>query len=373
MLRHRTLGAGSARRWYWRQALGSVTDAIGRLRPDRESVLQDAKGARMTSLLQDVRFGWRMVRRRPLVTAVSMISLVVGMSAATVVFGLLNAVLFRPLPVTDPDRLALVLEQRESGMNHNFSYADFTEFRAAQKSFVDLVAYNAPTRRSDSRGGAEIVAGELVSGSYFPTLGIRMLEGRGLSPADDEPRRIAGRRRERVAVAPAAGSAEPPAGRRCSIGRRSRSLASSRRRSSAWKWARDVKFWAPLRSKKILDPSDGPDFLSRPTASWLTLIGRLRPESTFAEGGDELDRIEAGLPRTPNARAQPEICGAIRPAGRLVPATDDGVAVDDAAGRGGTGAPGGLRECGWAAARARDGTGARTGAANRSRREPRTR
>ncbi len=249
VLRHRTLGAGSARRWYWRQALGSVTDAIGRLRPDRESVLQDAKGARMTSLLQDVRFGWRMVRRRPLVTAVAMISLVVGMSAATVVFGLLNAVLFRPLPVTDPDRLALVLEQRESGMNHNFSYADFTEFRAAQKSFVDLVAYSRADATIGQSQGAEIVAGELVSGSYFPTLGIRMLEGRGLSPADDDPGG------SQVVVVSESLWLRPQGagitGRTVVLNRQTFEIVGvAAAPFRGMEVGRDVRFWAPLRSQE---------------------------------------------------------------------------------------------------------------------------
>jgi putative ABC transport system permease protein len=298
VLRHRTLGAWSARRWYWRQALGSVAHAVRRLRPDRDSVLQDFKGVRMTSLMQDVRFGWRMARRRPLVTTVALISLVIGMSAATVVFGLLNAVLFRPLPVADPDRLALVLEQRESGMNHNFSYADLTELRAAQKGFVDLVAYSRADATLGQSQGAEIVAGELVSGSYFPTLGVRMLEGRGLIPADDDP-----------GGPPVVVVSESLWRRLQGAGTSVRTAVLNRHTFEVvgvaaepfrgMEVGRDVRFWAPLRSQKILSPSDGRDLLSRPTASWLTLIGRLRPETTFAKAQDELDRIEAGLPKTP--------------------------------------------------------------------------
>ena len=141
----------------------------------------------MSTLLQDLRFGWRMVRRRPLLTGVAILSLVVGMSAVTIVFSLLNAVLLRPLAVTDPDRLAVVLEQRTDGMNHNFSYRDFIDFRGTQQGFVDLAAYYRVQVTLGHQSGAEVIPGELVSGSYFGTLGIAVTLGRGLVAADDRP------------------------------------------------------------------------------------------------------------------------------------------------------------------------------------------
>ena len=105
----------------------------------------------MNSLAQDLRFGRRMLQRRPLVTIVSVVSLVVGMSGALIVFGLFNAAVLRPLPVADPGRLALVLEQRATNINHNFSYGDFTEFRNTQTMFTDVVAID-PARVTIGRG-----------------------------------------------------------------------------------------------------------------------------------------------------------------------------------------------------------------------------
>ena len=140
----------------------------------------------MTSLLQDLRFGWRSLQRRPLVTLVAVASLVVGLGATLVVFTLLNAALLRPLPVADPDRLGVVLEQRERGMNHNFSYQDFVDLSTPLPGFSNLVAYSTVQATVGQRDGAEVVPGELVSGSYFPSLGIAMKLGRGLGTGDDD-------------------------------------------------------------------------------------------------------------------------------------------------------------------------------------------
>jgi putative ABC transport system permease protein len=289
----------AARRWYRRQVLTSIGPNLRRRwQPELEP---RAEGARMGSVLQDLRFGWRMARKRPLVTVISVASLVVGMGAAIVVFGLLNAVLFRPLPVSHPDELAVILERREGGLNHNFSYQDFVEFRGAQQSFTDLVAYEGTQATLGQAGGAEVVGGELVSGSFFPTLGVAIRLGRGLTDADDRGgappvvvvsdglwRRLtnSGDRIEERTVAlnrqafTIVGVAAPPF-RGMQVGR-------------------DARFWAPLRYQKILDPSDGPDFLSRPTVSWLTVMGRLKPGVTTAKAADDLNRLEAGLPKTPN-------------------------------------------------------------------------
>ena len=59
-----------------------------------------------------------------------------------VVFSLLDAVVLRPLPVADPDRLAVLLEARPASISHNFSYPDYIDYRAAQRSFDEMAAYS---------------------------------------------------------------------------------------------------------------------------------------------------------------------------------------------------------------------------------------
>lgn len=80
----------------------------------------------MDSILQDVRYRSRMIRRRPIVSGVALGSLAIGIALSTVVFSLLNAVVLRPLPVAEPDDLAIVLEIRSSGVNHNAPYGSMS-------------------------------------------------------------------------------------------------------------------------------------------------------------------------------------------------------------------------------------------------------
>ena len=141
----------------------------------------------MDMLLQDIRYGARMLSRRPLITAVAMASLVVGIALPAVVFTLLDAVMFRPLAIANPDRVAIVLEQRQDSVNHNFSYPDFTEYRSAQRIFTDLAAYARWTATLREANRARVIDAELVSGNYFSTLGIQLAGGRGLTDADDRP------------------------------------------------------------------------------------------------------------------------------------------------------------------------------------------
>jgi predicted permease len=291
-------GPRSARRWYRRQVLASLGPNLRRrLRPD---VSPASRGTRMASLLQDLRFSWRMARHRPLVTIVALASLAVGMGASTIVFSLLNAVLLRPLPLADPGALGLILERREAGMNHNFSYGDFTEFRGAQQSFTELVAYSAAEVTLTGADGAEIVSGELVSGSFFQTLGVAVRLGRGLGEADDRADGppvvvLSDAMWRRLAPKDAAFD-----GRIVHLNRQAFAVVGvAAAPFRGMQVGRDARFWAPLRYKRILDPSEGPDFLARPTASWLTLMGRLRPGMTLVKATDDLNRLEAGLPKTP--------------------------------------------------------------------------
>ena len=141
----------------------------------------------MDSLWQDLRFSWRIARHRPMVSIVAVASLVVGMALVTVVFTLLNAIVIRPLPVKDPHELVVVLEQRSTGVNHNFSYPDFVDYRAGQNAMVDVAASSQVRVSTRTGNQTEIVAGEVVSGSYFYTLGVQVSSGRPLQDSDDRP------------------------------------------------------------------------------------------------------------------------------------------------------------------------------------------
>ncbi len=127
---------------------------------------------------QDVCYATRTLRGSPRFTAVAVLSLALGIGANTAVFGLLDALVLRPLPVEAPERLVYI-----EPMTH--SYPAFRDLRSRNMTFQDLFAYRATPIGLGSGKSAARVWGYLVTGNYFDVLGVRPLLGRYFHPGDD--------------------------------------------------------------------------------------------------------------------------------------------------------------------------------------------
>ncbi len=151
----------------------------------------------MTGLIQDLRYAVRQLRTSPGFTVTAVLTLTLGIGANTAVFSLLNAVLLRNLPVRDPQQLALFGKGRWSGSVDDlpnrswqlFSYPFFREFRQKNEVFSEVAAIDSILFGAHGRvaGGASLekINIELVSGTYFNTLGVNAIVGRSLSAEDD--------------------------------------------------------------------------------------------------------------------------------------------------------------------------------------------
>src|SRR5580658_253506 len=91
--------------------------------------------------MRDIRYGLRSLRRHPVMTAVAVLSLAIGIGATTAVFGLIDAVVLKPLPVSKPNRLVTPILILRQGAFDNFSYAQFEAFRYAP-AFSSLCAWS---------------------------------------------------------------------------------------------------------------------------------------------------------------------------------------------------------------------------------------
>jgi predicted permease len=128
---------------------------------------------------KDIRFGARMLRKNPGFTAVAVLTLALGIGANTAVFGLIDHVMLRLLPVRNPHELAVVKGQ--------FSYPNYERLRDLNKVFSGIAGTHALPQLAVSIPGQSQgqATGELVSGSYFATLGVRAMLGRTIFPEDD--------------------------------------------------------------------------------------------------------------------------------------------------------------------------------------------
>ena len=150
----------------------------------------------MDTLLQDVRYGLRMLRKNPAFTAVAVITLALGIGANTAIFSLINALLLKMLPVKNPTELVVIgdpagVHSRSSGTPQirYFSYQMYRAFRDNTSAFSGMLVSGEVNRTKVTKDGADISTSAdamLVSGNYFSVLGVEPFMGRVLTPDDDD-------------------------------------------------------------------------------------------------------------------------------------------------------------------------------------------
>lgn len=139
----------------------------------------------METLLQDIRYATRAMFKTPGFTAVAILSLALGIGANAAIFSLVNAILFRPLPVSEPARLVEVTPTRQGSGLGSFSYPLYRDFRDRNEVFEALAAYRFAPMSLSREGNNERIWGYLVSGNYFDLLGVKPSAGRFFTPEED--------------------------------------------------------------------------------------------------------------------------------------------------------------------------------------------
>jgi predicted permease len=141
----------------------------------------------MGTLLQDLRFGIRMLAKSPGFTAVAVLTLALGIGANTAIFSLVDALFLQTLPVRDPSRLVDVYQTRKGQGYFAISYVDYLYYRDHNRSFSDLAAhYSSSPINLITPGESKEINGSVVSANYFSLLGLRPLLGRFFLPEEDE-------------------------------------------------------------------------------------------------------------------------------------------------------------------------------------------
>jgi predicted permease len=157
-------------------------------RPDApEPVVLGAgsKGRLLAGLGQDLRYGFRTLRKTPGFTAVAMLALALGIGANTAIFSVVNGVLLRPLAYPDPGRLLMIFETTPEFRQYAVAYPNFLDWRRESRSFTDLGAFRGDDFNFTGAGEPEQVSGEYVSASLFPVLGVTPFLGRNFLPEED--------------------------------------------------------------------------------------------------------------------------------------------------------------------------------------------
>ena len=259
----------------------------------------------LDTLLRDVRFGLRSLRQSPGFAATAILTLALGIGANTAVFSVMNAVLLRSLPVSDPDRLVYLRTSNPPhgtgtiDSNETFSYAVYDALRQQNRGLSPVIAY-VPLSNSKVavRYGAEPeeAEGDMVSGTFFSGLGVKLLRGRGFSEQDET---------NHAAIAVISynywtrrfGRDPDVMGKVLYVdGVAITIIGVAAEGFEGVEGGRSTDFWIPLQSRPELNAwgsplEDGKNYIENQTWWCLRLIGRLAPGTTRAQALAQLQPI----------------------------------------------------------------------------------
>src|SRR6266542_5611139 len=190
---HMEAAARAVRSYDWRLLEGELRRAeqplATRAMQPPLALIERKGGLRMESFIQDLRFGARMLLKKPGFTLIAVLTLTLGIGANTIIFGVVNTVLLRPLPLPEPDRLVSFWHSAPAKGLPEVMLNDalFAFYRDRSQMFENLAAYENARYTLTGAGAPELLIGARLTFNYFQTLGQEPLHGRVFLPQEDAP------------------------------------------------------------------------------------------------------------------------------------------------------------------------------------------
>jgi macrolide transport system ATP-binding/permease protein len=271
----------------------------------------------IADLWQDLRFGARMLLKQPGFTLIAVVTLALGIGANAGVFSLVNTVLLRPLPIAQPERVFEITPLRAGADVGAISYPVYKDLRDRNEVLEGLAAYLFAAMSLSQSGQNERLWGYLVSGNYFELLGVRAVQGRMFTPAED---RVPGA--HAVAVLSYScwqrrfGGNPQVVGQTITLNNYSFTvvgIAPPEFNGTVLIYTPEI--YVPLNMAKQLDP--GSNWLEKRASGSLLTLGRLKPNVTVAQAKTALDALAVQLRREqPNDE---DVRFSFAPPGLIVP------------------------------------------------------
>jgi len=248
-----------------------------------------SRGHLLAGIGQDLRYGFRMLRKNPGFTAVAMLALALGIGANTAIFSVVNGVLLRPLSYPDPGRLLRIYETTSEFGLGSVAYPNFLDWRTESRLFTDMGASRGDDFNFTGAGEPEHLSGEYVSTNLFPVLGVHPWLGRNFLPEE-------GRERAACAVMLSYGfwkvrfAADP------NILGKTLTLNAARC-TVVGVLPRDFQFSQGARVYVPIEQWNAAELHSRESHPGLGVVGRLKPGATIEAAQAEISSICDGLAR----------------------------------------------------------------------------
>ncbi len=243
----------------------------------------------MEDLLHDLRYGVRTLLQSPGFTLVAVIALALGIGANTAMFGIVNAVLLRPVPYPQPDRLLKLYTSGRDLDRSSVSYPNFLDWQRRSRSFGKMAAYRTDNFNLTGQANPERLRGAMASATAFTVLGIRPIVGRTFT--EDEDRRGA----PPVAVLTSTLWRTSFGGDPGVVG--SRILLGDRAYTVIGVVQADTVVFRRVSVIVPIGQWSEPLFWDRGVGMGMRVVGRLKPGVTPRQAQSELDSVAAGLAR----------------------------------------------------------------------------
>jgi predicted permease len=254
----------------------------------------------MLNLLGNLRYTVRQFRQSPVFTSAAVLTLALGIGGTTAIFTLVNAVMLRSLPVSDPARLYRVGEGDdccvEGGPQDRwgfYPYSFYKQMLTAMPEFEEVTAFQAgggrmAVRREHVENAARPLRSEYVTGSYFSTLGVQSLGGRLFTPADDTPSSPPVAVLSHHVWQTVYGSDPQVVGSTLMIEGHPFTVIGIAPPGFFGETLRSdpPEIWLPLQQEPMISGNGG--LLNSPFSAWLRVIGRVRPGASVASMGPRL-------------------------------------------------------------------------------------
>ena len=239
----------------------------------------------IVDLWQDLRYGLRMLGKNPGFTAVTVLTLALGIGANTAIFSLINTVLLRPLPFAEPERLVWTWGEFSGGNRASTSPPDFLDYRAQSRTLAQLAAQRFNSFNLTGSGEPERVSGAAVTANFFQALGLAPLQGRAFAPEEEQPGRAQVAIISRGLWQRRFGGDPGIVGQVISLNGRSHTVVGVA--PDETQLLQEAEVWTPLTFEQ-------PEMKVR-RFHFLRVIGRLQPGVTLQQAQADMDAVAAGL------------------------------------------------------------------------------
>jgi putative ABC transport system permease protein len=259
----------------------------------------------METLLQDIRFGLRMLLKKLGFTAIAVLTLALGIGANSAIFSVINAVILQPLPYKEPDRLVMIWESRAERAIDTVIPANFLDWREQNQSFEEMAAFSHVSFNLVGEGDPERIQGASVSTNFFRVLGVNPESGsvfhQNGDQASDWKVVVIGHElwQRRFGKDPGI------VGKTITLNDYNYKVIGVM--PSQFNWPRispsiepariDIEFWVPALKKDIpqLGSSIERDMSTSRRSSYMRVIGRLKPGVDITQARSEMSTIAARL------------------------------------------------------------------------------